>query len=83
MIRWEEIKHIFPYNQGMGARVLAIVPQNMDVILSRGGMRKRILFRLDAGLIDAVFIQPSILAISTEELLAHIQKYHEVLPRKP
>lgn len=83
MMRWEEIKHIFPYNRGMGARCLVIVPQNMDVILSRCGMRKRILFRIDSGLIDAIFIPQNSLTISTEELIEHIQKYHEVLPRKP
>lgn len=43
----------------------------------------RVIQNQPALIIGAVFIQPSILAISTEELLEHIQKYHEVLPRRP
>ncbi len=83
MVRWEEIKEIYPCNPWLFHRCVCIVPQDIGLVLSRVSVAKRILFRIHMGFIrDVIFIRQNILAVSMEELLLQIGEYFEVNPQK-
>lgn len=74
MIRWEEIAEIYPYDF-MGQRMLGIVPTDAETVIARQPFHKRILAKMNMGLVEAPFnIPQSTLPISVDELLIKIEE---------
>lgn len=79
MIRWEEIKSMFIYKV-MNNSFLGIIPVDIEVILARQSIIKRVLFKMNKGMSQAPFgIPDGGLPMSAEELLTKIQLYRERL----
>lgn len=74
MLKWEEIAEIKPYNF-MGNRALGIVPVDLETVIARQPLIKRLLFKMNKGLVNAPFSIPQVgLSVSVDELLKMINE---------
>lgn len=73
LLKWEEIANIFPYDF-MGQRMLGIVPRDAEAVMARQPPFKRLLAKMNRGLVQAPFnIPQSSLSVSVDELLREIE----------
>ena len=74
MLRWEEIAEIYPYDF-MGQRMLGLVPRDAEAVIARQPPLKRVLARMNRGLVQAPFnIPQTTLSIPVDELLKIIEE---------
>jgi hypothetical protein len=74
MLKWEEIAEVKPYNF-MGNRALGIVPVDLETVIARQPFIKRLMFKMNKGLVDAPFSIPQVgLEVSVDELLRMIEE---------
>jgi len=74
MLKWEEIAEIYPYDF-IGQRALGIVLGNVEVVMSRQPFIKRILAKMNRGLVGAPFSIPqNMLPMSVDELQKKIEE---------
>jgi hypothetical protein len=74
MLKWEEIAEIYTYDF-MRQRMLGIVPKDAEAVIARQPLFKRILARLNRGLVQAPFnIPQNTLSIPVDELLKKIEE---------
>jgi hypothetical protein len=82
LLRWEEIAEVFLYEY-QGQRMLGIKPVNLDEVLGRQPLLKRLLGRQSRRMVGAPFnIPETTLPVSAKELLDHIVAWHKHIQEK-
>jgi hypothetical protein len=80
MLKWEEIAEIYTYTF-MGQRMLGIVPRDTEAVIARQPLFKRVLAKMNRGMVQAPFnIAQNTLPIPVDELVKEIEERWVISP---